>query len=464
MSRNQRTIGKPISVTGKGLHTGAHVTMTFCPAPPNHGFVFQRTDLKNQPLIPALVDNVVDTSRGTTLAIKGDIRVHTVEHTLAALAGFQLDNVLIEIDGPEPPIMDGSAKDFTAALTEAGIEEQNTPVEEYVIREPIHYVEKERDVDIQIFPAEQFQAKVNIDFNSSVLHAQQAELPHIGHFPDEFANCRTFVFLHEVETLYQAGLIKGGDLESAVVIVDRMITEPELERLSKIFNKPNIKVQEGVLNELGLRYKNEPARHKLLDLIGDLALVGKPIRGHVVANKPGHKANVELAKLIKSKIKQEHITRKFQEVEKEGIVFDINAIQKILPHRYPFLLVDKITHFSPNHITGVKNVTINEPFFEGHFPGNPIMPGVLQLEAMAQVGGILLLNTVENPESVWVYIVAVDNARFKKPVIPGDTIILELELTTLRRNICKMTGKATVDGQLVSTADMVASIVPKDKS
>ncbi len=463
MSNKQHTIRTSVSVTGKGLHTGLSVTMTFRPAPVGHGYVFQRVDLPGKPKVAALVENVIDTSRGTTIASNG-AKVHTVEHTLAALAGLRIDNILIEINGPEPPIMDGSAKSFSDSLLSAGLKEQDAYRNPFVITERICYEESDRQVRLEVSPSNDFNASVLIDFNSHILKEQVAKLTSLDEFPKEIADSRTFVFLHEIEHLYNAGLIKGGDLESALVFVDRQINDHELHRLSEIFNKPNIRIKEGVLNDLGLRHQNEPARHKLLDLVGDLALVGVPIIGQVEATRPGHKANVELAKMIKSKVNQNRITRKFQTVEKDGIIFDINAIQRILPHRYPFLLVDKITDFTSNSITGVKNVTINEPFFQGHFPGNPIMPGVLQLEAMAQVGGILLLNTIDNPEDVWVYIVAIDNARFKKPVVPGDTLVFELELITMKRSICKMKGQATVNGQVVSFADMVASIVPKEKS
>ena len=414
-------------------------------------------------MVHADPDNVVDTSRGTTIAENG-AKVHTVEHTLAALAGLQIDNVLIELDGPEPPIMDGSALHFQEALLSVGLNQQSEKRAYYDIEEVIEYEEPDREVSIRIEPADQFKADVRIDFNSEILLPQDAHLQDVATFPKEFADSRTFCFLHELEALLAAGLIQGGSLESAVVIVERKLTEQELSRLADLYGKPKIEIREGILNPAGLRHQNEPARHKLLDIVGDLALVGVPIRGHVTAIRPGHKANVELAKKIKSKIRKKRITSKFQKVEKEGLIFDINAIQKILPHRYPFLLIDKIIEFGDKTITGIKNVTINEPFFSGHFPGNPIMPGVLQLEAMAQVGGILLLNIIDNPESVWVYIVAIDNARFKKPVIPGDTIRFELELLTMRKNICKMTGKGIVDGKVVCSADMIAGIVPKDES
>ncbi|MEO0897104.1 MAG: bifunctional UDP-3-O-[3-hydroxymyristoyl] N-acetylglucosamine deacetylase/3-hydroxyacyl-ACP dehydratase [Bacteroidota bacterium] len=464
MNEKQHTLKSHVSVSGVGLHTGKPVTMTFGPAPENHGFVFQRTDLEDQPLIPADVDLVVDTSRGTTIGLNKDTKVHTVEHVLASLAGLQLDNVLIQLDGPEPPAMDGSSKSFIEVLLEAGLEEQEAVREYFVIEDAIHYQDEEKEVDLAAFPSKSFQANVMIDFGSDFLPAQQAKMQHIDEFARHIADSRTFCFLHEVEALHQAGLIQGASLESAVVVMDREIDDSTISKLKEIYKAPDLEIKEGYLNaEGGLRHENEPARHKLLDLIGDLALVGMPIKGKIMASRPGHKANVALAKQIKNKIKQDKIARRFQKNKAKGLVFDINAIHEILPHRYPFVLVDRVLEFTERTITGLKNVTINEPFFQGHFPGNPIMPGVLQLEAMAQVGGILLLNTIENPKSIWVYFLAIDNARFKKPVIPGDTLILELEMTALKRNICKMKGKITVDGQLVCSADLVASVVPKDK-
>ena len=464
MNQKQHTIQSPVSVSGIGLHTGKNVTLTFLPAAENHGLVFQRMDLEGQPLIPADVDLVVDTSRGTTIGINKTTRVHTVEHALAALAGLQVDNVLIQLDGPEPPGVDGSSKPYVEALVKAGIQEQEAEREYFVIDEPIHFQDASRKVSLAALPGEHFTASTLIDFESDLLPAQHANLETIEEFADKFADSRTFCFLHEVEALHQAGLIQGASLESAVVVMDREIDEDTITKLKDIYKAQDVEIKEGYLNsEGGLRHPNEPARHKLLDLVGDLALVGMPIKGQIMANRPGHKANVALAKAIKDKIKQQKISQKFQKGKKKGIVFDVNAIQEILPHRYPFLLVDKVLEFSDTNIKGLKNVTMNEPFFQGHFPGNPIMPGVLQLEAMAQVGGILLTNTIDDPKSIWVYFVAIDNARFKKPVIPGDTLILDLELTALKRSICKMTGKITVDGQLVCSADLVASVVPKDK-
>ncbi len=464
MYEKQHTIQQPVSLTGVGLHTGKPATLTFNPAPEHHGYIFRRVDLPGSPLVPADVDLVVDTQRGTTIESNG-VRVNTVEHTLAALAGLQIDNCLIDLDGPEPPIMDGSSALFIEALLRAGLIEQAAFREFFVVDQPIHYYESDRQVDLAALPMDDFRVTVMIDYNSPVLGSQHATMLNIEHFADEFANSRTFCFLHELEALAAAGLIKGGDINNAIVVVDREVTAEELERLAALFEKPSIEVaEEGILNNIELRHRNEPARHKLLDLIGDLALIGAPIKAQILAARPGHKANVEFAKKIKSLIRQKKIQKKYQQKETDGAIFDINAIQKILPHRYPFLLVDKITEFSENEITGVKNVTMNEPYFQGHFPGNPVMPGVLQLEAMAQVGGILLLNKVENPDNVWVYFLAINNARFKKMVIPGDVLIFKLQLDSLKRNICKMVGKAYVDGKLVCEAELVAALVDKNKA
>lgn len=464
MYEKQHTIQQPVSISGVGLHTGVKVNMTFNPAPENHGFVFRRIDLEGSPTVKADVDNVVDTARGTTIAA-GKAKVHTVEHTLAALAGLQVDNCLIDLDGPEPPVMDGSSQYFIEALQSVGLAEQDADREFVVIDQPIHYYENDRQVDIAGVPlADEFRVTVMIDYNSPVLGSQHATLINIEQFANEYANSRTFCFLHELEQLVGAGLIKGGDLDNAIVVVDREVSQGELDRLSELFDQPKLEVaKEGILNNLELRHRNEPARHKLLDLIGDLALVGAPIKGQVLAARPGHKANVAFAKKIKAMAKKSKLKKKYQGKEAEGVVFDINAIHKILPHRYPFLLVDKITEFSDNEITGIKNVTLNEPFFQGHFPGNPVMPGVLQIEAMAQVGGILLLNKVENPEEMWVYFLAINNARFRKMVIPGDVITFEVKMLSLKRNICKMHGKGFVNGKVVCEAELIAGLVDKEK-
>lgn len=460
MVLKQHTISSAASVSGKGLHTGVQSTLTFLPAPIHHGLVFQRTDLPEEPMIRALAEFVTDTSRGTTLTQNG-ASVQTVEHVLAALSGLCIDNCIIQLDGPEPPIMDGSSRAFVDCLKAAGLEEQDAPREYFIVEEPIYFQDAAKGIDLVITPSSHFSATVTVDYQSTVLPVQQAHISQMEQFDHEIADSRTFVFLHELEALHAAGLIKGGSLNSAVVVVEQMPDAAQKERLKSLFPDFSGEVSTGILNEPKLRTQNEPARHKLLDLVGDLTLAGLPIKGHVIANKPGHHANVELAKKVQAKIKQKKIQERFQKVNRTGIVFDINAIQDILPHRYPFLLVDKIISFTENTITGIKNVTFNEQFFQGHFPGNPVMPGVLQLEAMAQVGGILLLNTIEDPKSIWVYYAAIDNARFKKPVIPGDVLVLELEMTALRRSICKMTGRALVDGQVVCSADLTASVVPK---
>lgn len=462
MYSKQHTITKPVSLSGVGLHTGAPVKLTFYPAEINHGFVFMREDLPNKPLIRADVDNVIDVQRGTTLQ-ENNARVHTVEHTLAALVGLQIDNVLIGLDGPEPPVMDGSSIEYIKVLISAGLQEQDAEREFFVIEEPIHYYEKDRQVDIAALPNDELRVSVMVDYNSPILGSQHAILNNIEQFQTEIASCRTFCFAHELEMLVQSGLIKGGDLNNAIVIVDKEIDSAEIKKLAALFNRDFITVaKEGILNNTELRFPNEPARHKLLDVLGDLALAGVAIKGQIIAARPGHKANIEFAKKIKSQHRQKKIEGKYKtNGSKQGVVFDINAIQKILPHRYPFLLVDKIISFSEKNIEGIKNVTINEPFFMGHFEGNPIMPGVLQLEAMAQIGGILLLNALENPNDVWVYFLAIDNARFKKPVIPGDTLHFKLELKSIKRNICMLSGKAYVDGTLVCEADLVSSFVKK---
>lgn len=458
----QHTIKAAATLTGIGLHTGEPVNMTFHPAEENHGVIFCRTDLEAKPLVHADVDLVVDTSRGTTLKENG-AKVYTVEHVMAALAGLGIDNVKVDLDGPEPPIMDGSSKAFIQALLESGLQEQDAEREYFDLDEAVAY--SSEDVHLTAFPSKNFEVTTFIDFESGALPPQQAHMKSLAHFKDDFSSARTFCFVHELEALRNAGLIKGGNMDNAVVIMDEEKHQEDVEKLQDIFGVSEVEVKAGILNKNGFRFTNEPARHKLLDLIGDLALVGMPLKGKIVASKPGHQANIELAKKIKSKIKQRRIASKFSKGKdvKPGVIFDINAIHEILPHRYPFLLVDKVTDFTESTIRGMKNVTINEPFFQGHFPGNPIMPGVLQVEAMGQLGGILLLNTIDNPKSIWVYFVAIDNVRFKKPVIPGDTLILELEMTALRRSICKMSGKAYVDGQLVSSADLIASVVPKDK-
>lgn len=463
MQIKQHTIRERVSVQGVGLHTGVNTTMTFCPANADHGIKFQRIDLEGKPIVEADADLVVDVSRGTTIE-KNGARIGTIEHTLAALVGLEIDNVLIEIDGPECPIMDGSSMPFIEKIEEVGLEEQNALRNFFEVPQSITYRDPDNHVEIAALPLDDYRVTVMIDYNSPVLGSQHASLNNIADFKSEISSSRTFCFLHELEALYKANLIKGGDLNNAIVVVDREVEDGELDYLADLFNKPKVSVQkEGILNNLELRYNNEPARHKLLDMVGDLALAGRPLKGQILAARPGHASNVAFAKKLKRAMEESNKMAPHYD-PKLPPLFDANKIYSLLPHRYPFQLVDKIIYLDDNIVAGVKNVTLNEPFFQGHFPNNPVMPGVLQVEAMAQCGGILVLNSISDPENYWAYFLGIESCRFKKMVVPGDTIVFRCELMApVRRGIAKFHGQAFVGGKLVCEAVVIASLVKKDK-
>ncbi len=463
MNVKQHTIKEPVSVSGIGLHTGKSVNLTFKPAGPGHGIKFKRVDLPEEPVIDADVDNVVDISRGTTLEQNG-ARVATVEHALAALVGLQVDNVIIELDADEIPILDGSSIQFIEALETVGTEEQNAFREYVEIPEGITYEDSERNVELAILPLNDYRVTVMVDYNSPILGSQHASLNNISDFREEVASCRTFCFLHELEALHKQGLVRGGDLNNAIVVVDKVIEDDQLKDLATLFNKPTVKVQkEGILNNVELRYKNEPARHKLLDVIGDLALVGKPLKGQILAARPGHAANVAFAKKIKDSLKAKKRRSTAPRFDsKIPPLLDAKQIYEALPHDYPFKLVDRIVHLDEKSVIGIKNVTINEPFFPGHFPDNPLYPGVLQIETIAQVGGIFVLNTVEDPENYWTLFMGIDECKFRRPVAPGDTFVVRCELLApIKRGIAQMKGQAFVGDNLVCETKVLASIVKK---
>ena len=456
----QQTLQKPVSIKGKGLHTGVEVELTLRPASHNHGYKFKRLDLEGQPVISAIADHVTDTSRGTTIEENG-VKVSTIEHVLAALWGMGVDNALIEINGPEMPIMDGSAGPFVDMIKEAGIIELDAVRKYFEIKERIVYADKARGVEIAIYPDDQFSIDVMIDYNSRTLGHQYAMLTSMDEFETEIASCRTFVFLHELEQLLHHNLIKGGALDNAIVIVDKPVGQPELDRLAELFNMPKIQVKpEGILNNLELRFSNEPARHKLLDLIGDFALIGKQIKGRIVATRPGHAANNKMARMLRQIIKKEMAKALIPKYDPNQLpVMTIEQIKNTLPHRPPFLLVDKIISINERAVIGVKNVTMNEPYFMGHFPQQSVMPGVLIIEAMAQVGGLLVLGTVPDPENYLTFFLKIDKAKFRKMVVPGDTLIIRMELVDeIRRGIATMMAQAYVGESIVAEAELMAQI------
>ena len=457
--QKQKTLASEFSLNGKGLHTGLNINVTFKPAPENHQYKIKRIDIEGQPVIDALAENVTHTQRGTVLS-KGDVQVSTVEHALAALYAWGVDNCMIEVDAPEIPILDGSARFFSECIEKVGLVEQNAPRDYYIVRHKIEVKDEKTGSALTILPDDRFSINSLIEFDSPVLSNQYASLSDINNFHTEVASSRTFVFLREIEMLLQNNLIKGGDLDNAIVIYDKKMEQDEMDRIADTLGLPHQNVKDlGFINNKPLAFPNEPARHKLIDVIGDIALIGKPIKGHIIATRPGHKINNQLARLIRKDIKQNDIQAPIYN-SSEMPIMDINRIQELLPHRYPFLLVDKIIEIGGEHIVGIKNVTVNEPFFQGHFPQEPVMPGVLLVEAMAQTGGLLVLNSVSEPERYSTYFMKIDGVKFRQKVVPGDTLIFRLEmLAPMRRGISTMKGYVFVGEKIVCEAEFMAQII-----
>jgi UDP-3-O-[3-hydroxymyristoyl] N-acetylglucosamine deacetylase / 3-hydroxyacyl-[acyl-carrier-protein] dehydratase len=465
MNIKQTTINKSVTYSGVGLHTGKKSTITFHPAPENYGLRFVRTDLEKHVEIPALVEHVVDLSRGTTLGIN-DVKVHTVEHVLASLVGMQIDNCKIELSGIEPPVGDGSSMPYVEVLLKADIVKQSADRDFFVVDETIHYKNEEKEVDIVALPTNDYRVTVMVDYHNPALGSQHTGLFNLEQeFIKEFAPARTFCFLTELQMLQEKGLIKGGQLDNALVIIDKQISESELEVLRKNFNLDHTPVlgNSGYLDNRKLRFKNEPARHKLLDMLGDLSLIGVPIKAQILAARPGHASNIEFAKKIRDLYLKRRQINRFKEKTKKGMVFDINALLKIMPHRYPFLLIDRVVDFDPENKTviALKNVTMNEEFFQGHFPGNPVMPGVLITECMAQAGSILILQEEPDWDKKLVLFMGIKNAKFRKPVVPGDQLILTAKLTGKKLGTYILEVTATVEGKKVAEAELQIAVIDK---
>lgn len=465
MNNFQQTIKNEGKISGHGLHSGKQVTVKIIPAPKGHGIKFQRVDIDSKPIVEANCDYVVTSVRSTTLD-KGGVKIITIEHILSALAGMQIDNVLIELDSEELPILDGSARPFVELIKECEVAIQDETREIFQLKNNLIHEDKQTGSQIIAMPSDTFKVTVMVDYNSQIVGPQHASLDHIEDFEKDIAPCRTFVFFHELESLHSSGLIKGGSVENAIVLVDKMPSQEEVDKLSILFNRKDIEVKsEGYLNNLDLFFQNEPARHKLLDVIGDLVLVGMPIKAHIIATFPGHKINTDFAKLLKAKIKESKvkIIAPPYDVNKEPI-FDVHAIQNILPHRFPMLLVDKIIEITDEYVVGIKNATVNEHFFAGHFPDNHVMPGVLQIEAMAQCGGMLALKSVDNTKDYDVYFLKINNAKFKRKVVPGDTLVMKVELMSpIRRGIVEMKGTIFIGNQIATEAEMMATIIKRQK-